>query len=243
MIQLPKKIKDCPITEAVLEFRYDSDYPSDAIFGMLYGAIKDFFSEKPVSLPILQLPETVRMQDPNLKYHAYHRLINDNIILNIGPRVLTFSNMPPYNGWNEWSKFFYAVYDKIIKAKVLSKVERIGLRYINCFNESIFDKVKVEVKVNNEFLSEESTNLRTEIIEDQFIKILQIGNSVNVAKDNQVTIGSIIDIDVLYLINDSSNFFENYHSIIEDAHNKEKELFFSLLEESFLMELGPIYGE
>ncbi|MBU0464797.1 MAG: hypothetical protein KKD21_03920 [Proteobacteria bacterium] len=34
-------------------------------FGMLYGAIGDFFENEPTPLPILQLPEAIRSQDPN----------------------------------------------------------------------------------------------------------------------------------------------------------------------------------
>ncbi len=48
MIKVPIKIKKCPISEAVFEIRFSSDYPIDAIFGILYGGIKDFFTEKPV---------------------------------------------------------------------------------------------------------------------------------------------------------------------------------------------------
>jgi len=243
MIKLPIKIEKCPISEAVFEVRFSSEYPIDAVFGILYGGIKDFFTEKPISLPILQLPESVREQDPNLKYQPYHKLSKDNIILNIGPRVLTFINSSPYVGWENWSDFFYAVLEKIKETKVLNKIERIGLRYINFFDENIFDKVKFEVKIIDKTLSHESTNLRTEIIDGKFVKVLQIGNVVNFIKNNSTLTGSIIDIDCLYNIEDNLDFFANYREVIEDAHIKEKELFFSLLEESFLKELQPKFGE
>lgn len=243
MSKLPKKIEKCPIKEAIFEIRYSSEYPVDAIFGILYANIKDFFDEKIISLPVLQLPESVRNQDPDLKYSAYHRLSKDNIILNIGPRVLTFINSEPYKGWSTWSIFFYKVLKKIEETGILNKVERIGIRYINIFDGNIFDKVKFEVKLNNNILSEESTNLQTEIIDDKFIVLLRIGNSINITKNKTETNGSVIDIDCLYNITDTSEFFDSYHEIIEKAHIKEKELFFSLLEESFLKELKPKFGE
>lgn len=243
MIPLPKKIENCPIIEAVFEIRYSSESPVDAIFGILYASIKDFFTEKPVSLPILQLPESVREQDPNLKYHAYHKLVNGNFVLDIGPRVLTFRNIPPYEGWTQWSKFFYSVLGSIEQTKVLDIIERIGLRYVNLFNGNIFNKVKVDVNIDNKTITDASTNIKTEILDEKFIKILQVGNSVNMVKDGKMINGSIIDIDCLYNVSGSLNFFDNYHEIIEDAHNKEKELFFSLLEDSFLQELKPQYGE
>ena len=243
MTQLPDKIEICPIEEAVFEVRYTSKYPVDAIFGILYAGIGKFFSGNPVSLPIMQLPEAVRIQDPNLKYQAYHRLLKNNLILNIGPKVLTFVNSKPYVGWEKWSNFFYDVLDNIIKTEVLDRAERIGLRYINVFDTNIFDKVKFEVKINNKTLKDESTNLRTEILDEGFIKVLQIGNCVNIIKNNKNTNGSIIDIDCLYTINDDLDFFKSYRQIVEKAHNKEKNLFFSLLEDSLLKELKPNFGE
>jgi len=243
MARLPKKIEECPIKEAVFEIRYFSECPVDAIFGILYAAIKDSFTEEPVSLPVLQLPEAIRERDPNLKYQAYHKITKGNMCLNIGPRVLAFANSDTYEGWTEWSEFFYTLLEKIKTVEVLNKIERMGLRYINLFDGNIFDKVKLEVKINDRILREESTNLRTEIIDDDFVKILQIGNSVNIAKNDMVNNGSVIDIDILHDINDTSDFLANYRDVIEKAHVKEKELFFSLLEESFLEELKPDYGE
>ncbi len=125
----------------------------------------------------------------------------------------------------------------------MNKIERIGLRYINLFDENIFDKVKFEVKIIDKPLTHESTNLRTEIIDDKFVKVLQIGNAVNFIKNNSTLTGSIIDIDCLYNIEDNLDFFTNYRKVIEDAHIREKKLFFSLLEESFLKELQPKFGE
>lgn len=243
MIPLPDKIEICPINEAILEIRYSSDFPKDAIFGIVYSVVKDFFPDKPVPLPILQLPETVREQDPNLQYKPHHTLKKDNIVFNIGPKVLTFSNISPYIGWTEWSKFFYSIYEKVKTTEVISSVERIGLRYINIFKENIFDKVKLEINLIDNILNDESTTFRTEIIDGELLKVLQIGNSLNIIRNNKPFIGSVIDIDCIYQVNDSADFFANFYKIIETAHIKEKDLFFSLLEKSFLEELKPTYGE
>lgn len=243
MKKLPNKIENCPIKESVLELRFASEYPVDAIFGILYAQIKDFFDKEVVSLPVLQLPESVRAQDPNLKYQAYHQVSKDNIILKIGPRVLTFVNSSPYEGWGKWSNLFYDVLEKIMETDVINRVERVGLRYINFFNDNIFDKVKCKINLINTEINTESTNLRTEIIDNNYIMVVQIGNSVDFQINNKILKGSIIDIDCLY--NPESNIvsFEKYKNIIEEAHNKEKELFFSLLNDSFLGDLNPKYGE
>lgn len=241
--QLPISIDPCPIEETILEIRYSSDTPNDARFGMLYGAIGKFFESKPIALPILQIPEPIRSQDPSLKYKAHHQLEKENYLLGIGPDVLTFSARRPYTGWSNWSEFFFLILKNAFETNVISKIERVGLRYINVFNDSILEKIKCQIKINNRILAEESTNLRTEIIDDGFTLVLQIGNSVSMKKENQLINCSVIDIDVLHDIKNTKVFLANYEEVIKTAHTKEKNLFFSLLNEPFLNEFNPNYGD
>ncbi len=241
--KLPVIIDPCPIEEAIFEIRYSSKIPNEARFGMLYGAIGSFFENEPIPLPILQLPEAIRSQDPNLKYKAHHQFSKGSHIFNVGPDVLTFSTLHPYSGWKDWSSFFYKLLKKILETNVVGQVERIGLRYVNRFDYNIFAKIQCEVKIINKKLTCESTNLRTEIIDEGFVKLLQIGNSITMIKDKKQIECSVIDIDVLYDIKDSKKFLNNYQELIEKAHVKEKELFFSLLNEPFLAEFNPKYGD
>lgn len=242
--KLPVKIDPCPIEEAIFEIRYSSEIPRDAIFGMMYGHIGHFFKNSPISLPILQIPEEIRRIDPSFKYQAYHQLKKDNYTLKIGPDVLTFSTQNPYVGWKDWSYFFFEILDNIFfKSNVIKKVERTGLRYINLFSHRIFDKIRCEVNINNRKLADESTNLRTEIVDKDFIKILQIGNSISMLKDNKRIECSVIDIDILYNVIDPQAFLKGYRQIVEKAHVREKELFFSLLNDSFLEKFNPDYGD
>ncbi|MCK4797503.1 MAG: TIGR04255 family protein [Spirochaetes bacterium] len=241
--KLPKKILKCPIAESILEIRYNSEIPTDAIFGIIYAAIKNKFKDsKPITLPILQLPESVRKKDPNFIYQAHHRLVNNNLSVSIGPKVVTFNNSSPYIGWKKWSDYIINVLNDIKQTNVINIVERIGLRYINFFDINILEKANLKIDINNDILKDESTSLRTEIIDSNFIKILHIGNSVNISVNNIAKNGSIIDIDCITNLNDNENkFFNNYKDIFEEAHKKEKELFYSLLKESFIQELEPIY--
>ena len=67
----PKKITPCPIIESVVEIRFDSAIPAEAIFGVVYNAFNDIFPNKPINLPILQIPEQIRNSDPNLQYKPH----------------------------------------------------------------------------------------------------------------------------------------------------------------------------
>jgi uncharacterized protein (TIGR04255 family) len=243
MKNLPEKLKNCYIEETVLDIRYSSKLPADAIFGVIYSKIDHIFTEKHSSFPILQIPEQIRCADPNLRYQPYHQLKKENFVLNIGPRVLNFINLKPYEGWEKWSKFFYKVLKIIIESKVISIPERVGLRYINIFENNIFKNVKCEIKLIGNLLKNESSKLQTEIVDDEYTQILQIGNSLNVVKNSNVSNNSVIDIDCIYKVNDKNIFFNEYKSVIDKAHKKLKKLFFSLLEDDFLKELKPYYGD
>lgn len=72
-------------------------------------------------------------------------------------------------------------------------------------------------------LSDEPTNLRTEIRDSGYTKVLQIGNSVQMTVDGNHIKGSVIDIDCLYDMNfKGDSFFTQYRDIVEQAHEKEK---------------------
>ena len=245
MIDLPKEIDPCPIKESVFEIRYATNYPSDAVFGVIFSAIKDIFPEtNSKSMPALQIPEAIRSKDPNLKYQPLHTLEKGNLNLRIGPRVISFSNMEPYVGWRNWSAFFIGVLAKIKETEIIEKVERIGLRYINTFDSIILDKIELKIDINQTLLLNEPTNLRTEIRDSDLTKILQVANNVQITVGKEIKQGSVIDIDCSYNISMSSgDFFEKYGDLVNAAHEKEKVLFFSLLKKPFLSTFNPVYKE
>jgi len=113
---VPVRISPSPIKQAVLEVRFVSEHPSDAVFGMVYSAVNDMFpSKKPDVLPVMQIPETVRQQDPNLKYQPGHRFVHENYSLSVGASSLQFGVSQPYPGWDTWSAFFHEGLDRIRK--------------------------------------------------------------------------------------------------------------------------------
>ena len=106
-MQLPKKITPCPIAEAIVEIRFDSnpDIPADAIWGIIYNSFKEEYSFKSIEkLPILQIPEPVRLNDPALIYKPNYKLSNEKFIFQIGPKVISLASAPNYIGWRIFSE-------------------------------------------------------------------------------------------------------------------------------------------
>lgn len=243
--RLPKSITPCPIEEAVLEIRFSSQFPSDAIFGIIYNRIKNYFKGiAPVGLPILQIPEAVRASDPNLLYQAHYRIFKDNLGMTIGPRSLIFSNLRPYESWKTWKEFFTPIIFDIRDTGIVNEIERIGLRYINILEDNVLSNINLNLQIASKNIIKESSTIRTELVEDGFIKILQVGNMVSIQTPSQLVTSSLIDIDCVKNLGiDSDTFYKEFNELIENAHNLGKKLFYSLLKPEYLSSFSPIYEE
>lgn len=239
-MKLPKKIDPCPITEVVVEIRFNSEIPEDAIFGVIYNQFRDRYrpAEK---LPILQIPEAIRSQDPNLKFSPHYRIQDENFLIQIGPKVFSLVNVKEYCGWECLSQRIYETFTTLADLKIMNDIFRFGLRYINMFDDlNIYDKSNLKVFLNEQSFSDTTINLTMEIPTGEYVNQLKVINHAQVMVAKSVRKGSIIDIDTA-LNRFSGNFFEGIQSIVENAHTYEKQLFFSLLKDDFIASLHPVY--
>ena len=239
--KIPIKIDPCPIIEAVVDFRFDSEMPADAIFGIIYKSFREEFHDKVEKLPILQIPEAIRSQDPNFRFQPYYRFQNENYLLQIGPRVINFINQESYLGWDT---FYTRIKDALLKVQgleLVAKFNRLGIRYINMFSFDIYDRINLEILMSGARLRANQTTVRTIIQAGNFTTNLQIVNNAQIATTNALKTGSVIDIDT-YIEHDNLPIFPNPDKIIGDAHNEEKRLFFDLLKDDLIAEMNPVYA-
>lgn len=234
-LELPKSIEKCPIIDALVEIRFDTSVPSSAIFGIIYNELKDKYKNVE-NLPILQLPESVRNSDPNLKFKPFYRISNDKFVVQIGPDVLTIGSYPIYQGWDVFSKEIFNIIEKLNDLNIIDSFYRLALRYINFFEENIFRNIDLKILMRNNEIEYKNTVLRTEIEHNLFKSSVQIANNANHSGRN----GSIIDIDT-HLEHNLQDFFNCKEELLNNAHYSEKQLFYSLLNKSFLKKLNPIY--
>lgn len=239
-MRTPYKIDPCPIIEAIIEVRFDSEMPHDAIFGVFYKEIKDLFSEYD-KLPIFQLPEKIRQEEPKLKYSPHYQFKRkDDYKLNFGPRVLTVLNLNEYTGWDHFSKLANEVFSRFLKIDEFRSFERLGVRYLNFFEENIFDisNIKIDFPNNSPTVTK---ILKSEYIYEAHNVILKVSNSSNLKQNEKLYKGSSLDIDVINknLGEDFTKKFENY---INEAHSIEKKIFFESLQQEYIETLNPTYS-
>ncbi len=123
-----------PVINAVVELRFESVHPKNAVYGLLYNELKSNFKQQS-SLPIMQLPEELRLQAPNLKFKPWYQLSGEKILLQVGPDVIAI-NCDCSSGYIGWSKFYSLIEEintSVIHSGVVKTITRVGIRFISFF--------------------------------------------------------------------------------------------------------------
>ncbi|MFA7074908.1 MAG: TIGR04255 family protein, partial [Endomicrobiaceae bacterium] len=222
MSSLKFRLDICPIQEAIFEIKFSSKFPDDAVFGIFYNIINEIFTyPEIVRLPIYQIPENIRLNDPSLKYSAHYKLIKDNISIGLGPNVIFFSNIKPYKGWTNWNNTIINILSELIKGDCFKEIEQMGLRYINYFKQNLCDVSNFEINLSFDSIANKTFSFKTETNNNNFLQIIQLHNKINFQIDNKTLIGSIIDIDIISQKIIAENFIETIVNTIENLHKTE----------------------
>lgn len=245
MSRLPLELKKDTILEAIFELHFDPSPPNEAVFGIIYPfIIKKFSDMQAFSLPLLQIPDTIRNTDMNLRYQPQNRLQRQGMSINIGPRVINFSVVKPYIGWSKWYPSIISILKDISEANVIKNVERSGLRYLNFIDGDVFSLINANIDIINSQIKRESTSIRTEIHDGEYTKILQLINNAMINENQQSKKGSLIDIDIVRNKKASNYDFKiNLDTILHKSHILAKQMFFDILKNDFLNTLEPVYGD
>jgi uncharacterized protein (TIGR04255 family) len=238
-MKLPKNISPCPISEAVAEVRFEPNVPTDAVFGIVYQALKrDFAEVEP--LPILSLPANIRTGEKDLTFQPYYRLNSEMVAILIGPRVISVGMRAEYPGWAIHCHRIKDALSQFYQTGILKRTLRFGLRYINFFVGDIYPSLQLNITVNGTALGGDETFFKTVLDCKGCRSLLQIGKGLTLVNKPGET-GSVIDIDT-FSTETNGEFVPSLEAFLDDAHQAEKELFFRLLKPEFVNTLNPVYG-
>lgn len=236
----PTKITPDPIIDAVVEFRFESDIPPDAVLGMLFSVVRNEFSNFQ-KLPVAEIPEEIRRNDPQLKFAPCYQSISKGYRLNVGPSVISLGIPGDYVGWKEnFYPFLKNIIKQLEKSGIVKKITRIGIRYIDFFELDIFEKITLSIKLNEKPLASKQTTISTIFEHDNLITRVNIQNNTLIVRDNKQNIGSIIDTDTFFETKDSISF-EALIKLVDKQHDVSLSVFFDLLKPDFLETLNPEY--
>ena len=241
-MKYPVKLEKAPIYEVSLELRFKSIYPPEAVFGVIYSHIKEPFSAKPTPHPIMQLPEKIRLNDPALRYNPYYKIENDNMELNIGPEVVSFVNRQRYLGWEAFSTIFYKTFGNLIDSQVFNVIHSMNLRYINVFEENIFNHINLKIIFDSDDIHSQPIDFKTVLYRENFENFIRLGNSFDIEIEDKIVKRSIVDISCKSKIENTESFLKNPSDLIEKAHRIEKQIFFQTLKKDYIKTFEPDYG-
>jgi uncharacterized protein (TIGR04255 family) len=242
-MRLPTNLGKCPIIEAFIEIHFKSEMVADAVFGLVYGALKVDFPTV-TKLPIAQIPDEIRKANVELRRKPCYQLrgADSRFLIQVGPDVLTINNIDNYLGWKDFQKFYKNVWEKITKVNVITEIERVGVHYINFFKQNVFENTKLKIKLIERELGSEETFLRSCLTEGDYQKNINITNRAMIKRPSGTALGSVIDIEAACsdkMVSSVSQLPEN----IEKTRLVVKSLFFDLLNKDFLESLEPNYED
>lgn len=234
-----RNLKKPPIVESVCEIRFaiNENLPIDLLTGMMVSRLS---ANAPVeTLPALQMPEQIRKLDVNLRFIPYYKFQLNDVIVQVGPRILIIGSPLPYIGWAKMQQNLKTLLLPIIEDQNIIKIERIGLHAINFFDFDVLTKTTLSFNGPTELPVDQYNYLVVYNREKNKIK-LQIANQVNFETPQTKRSGSIIDIDAFYQDDIKKNIDEVLEKLIE-LHDQSKEIFVQTITEAYLDELGPTY--
>lgn len=243
-MNIPRKISPDNLKDTLVQVIFNSGVSPELILGSFNHLFSDLYSFKTTSPKKRDLKITGTegiIFEPIEKGFFLDK--SERIKLDISGNAIVFNT---YQGYILWENYFPVIEETIVKLfsfGIIKEVTRIGIRYISQFdNVNLFDSLNLNLSLNIPNSSLESTQLRTELNENDFKIILTLINKINQIQGQHVSglNASIIDIDVIQLPNallDSNSTL----AAINSGHIKQKETFFSLLKPEFLASLNPEY--
>lgn len=248
----PVRVAKDPIATAIFEMRFDptTDSIPDLMPGMLYGTLKDQFPRLN-TLPFAEIPLPVKKTMPEWYNQSVKQMTSESgqVSLNIAHRALVVEVIRPYPGWKAFRRSIANVATAVSKLGLIRTVNRYSLRYQNVLSKEVLpdlSDLKVTVELADHNLEVEGFNLRSEINFEGTRTIVHVatGAQISLHYNNQQDQlrGTLVDVDSL-MIGSVPDFFEKHESLIDELHEKEKRVFFSLLSDSVLDRLGPVWED
>ena len=243
MDRIPSRLNRDTIVEAIFELRFTSktDSVADILPGLLFQHVSQSFP-KIERLGVTQLPTPLLQSNANLRYAPHYKLVGNHYNLQVGEHVFSISCPRPYSGWDEFRKKIHDLIRILRNTKLIDDVERFSVKYVNVIpadGKTPMDQLRVKLQAGPFDLGSRATHLRTEIIEDDFLNIVQISSQITAKlSETEVVEGVLVDIDTICQ-RKFTDIWNEFSDLLEDAHTTEKKIFFNLLQKRTIEQLEP----
>ena len=236
MENIPKKIDHGHIIDSVLEIRF-SPKDSRTSFIEILAGIKSLIPD--YTYEATDIPKQIRITDPQFSFAIEGVLKGKMFSVGIGYNSLVFNCQNGYKSWNEFCPFIETVLNRVKELGVIESINRIGIRFTNFFEGmNDLNKFKAKVEIGSKEVDPNSqVILKFSSSSDGVLYNVTLANLAVVG--GRKNAGTLLDVDA-YIGNAPIKISELSEKI-EFVHLKEKEMFFSLLNDQFLKSLNPVY--
>lgn len=249
-MRLPKKINPDNIREAVVEVKYISNLPFEVLIGIFYTSLSNDYkyTNRPIQRPINKsafgnsLGQGLTIQIGTGQFLFY----NQKITILINPNSVVFACLNEYLGWENYRQEIEKALNILQSTGQIRSWVRAGLRYLSEYPDK---ELKECINFNFSFglpkIQSETTAFRSEFLYNGFKVVLNLNNKLpsikrDSTKQSEIVYTSIVDIDVIAENIKIQNVSELI-KVIDDCHQNEKEIYFTMLLEEYLSSLNPQY--
>jgi uncharacterized protein (TIGR04255 family) len=244
---VPTKLKHDTILETVAEIWFSSSEPSagDLLPGLMFHSLRSEFPTLQ-KFPTADIPKQFRDGNPAFLRQPLQSLNGKNKRVYIGDRSIGVSHNLPYPGWSSVKQTIVNVVDALKKSELITNVERVSLKYSNIL-EMDNDKdqlmlIDIDLKLGGYDLRMPGRFIRGEFDIDDFIAIVDVKTGAVAIVGEIQKQGLSVDVDVIFSPTINYSIGE-LADTIEKLHNTEKKVYFGLLTESTIEQLGPVWNE
>lgn len=244
--KLPIKLGKEPLLDVVCGVNFQSSAPAEAF---LPGLIMQKMTGRQLkfeSLGIAHIPQAVREQDSTLQNAPLMSIkVDDQFIILIASKWLGVGCIMPYSGWAKFKEMICAAFSVLRDAPFATLVERHSLKYVDFIQsgDKSLTRFNVDLQVAGKAVSNQATQLRTELTEAPFLHAISLLSDAMVRRpDESIMRGSVVEVDTHRIESLAiADFLNNLESLLDQLHDSNKSLFFSLLSKEGLDELEPVY--
>jgi uncharacterized protein (TIGR04255 family) len=229
------------IVDCVFDIHFESDSVTESFLNTI-SKIDSF--EEIIKLPIHQIPDNIRKNDPSLKSEPLYEIrskTNQEYKILVGDNIIGIAILNQYSRWTE--SFFpkiKEVFETILDSGKINTISRLGLRYVDFLkDEDIFKTGKINIDIDSSAVNNKKMFLRIEDTIEAVSYNKVITNNVRYADTSEI--GSIIDIVTFvennFLIDDAfskTDFFD----IIDKLHQINKMKFKEVINDERIAKYG-----
>lgn len=227
--KLPLRISPCPIVQASIEVRFQTDMQPESVPGVIYAAVKERFPEQ-ARLPGVSIPGSARTNVQHMRYIPVLAMNSDELSIYASPKSFSLNmKTSEYPGWQKYREALTWVLGRIRESGLLKIPEKMSLRYVDFFEtRNLAECLRMELRIGGQNTVDFPLQVKSHLRRKEFICIVSVSTDaiLQPPAPAQPKPGCLLDISMNFTI-PPHQFWAHALDNFERAHQVQKEVFFN----------------